>query len=226
MDRQTISQRTGEIQKDVDSLSLHLRAIDALDIGRFPNNYARMLTQAALLGEKLTCRLRSLIYASLTVPSQIYLEQAARVFEVGVFYDGTVFSLTIPCLLPKKSGRHTAVYLFQPVNAALSRYAMNHEMPKFQHCCICIIHEYRLPPSGIRVFDYDNLEQKQLLDTLAAHILTDDCATLCDVFHTAKVAQRDATSVFVMPKPTFPGWAAELLSDKFPPSDFPAPGVR
>ncbi len=221
MNREMISSRLDGITADLETLRCHLRAIDSLDIQRFPKTYKDMLEQGSLLAEKLTCKLRSLIYASAEIPKQVYLEKAAAEFEVELQYEDDVFSIVLPCLLPRKSGKFTSLFLMEPVNAALEQYAATQPLPKFKECCVCIIHEYQQNPSGNRVFDYDNLEQKQLLDTIAMHILTDDNASLCDVFHSAQVGERDCTKVFVMPQTSFPAWLLRRTLDKFPISDFP-----
>ncbi len=221
MERSQISDRIMRISQDAEELKCQLRAVDSLDIGRFPKKYDHMLSRAALLSEGIACKLRALVYASSGVPKPEYLRTAAKAFPVKVGYDGEIFTISLPCLLPKKSGKHTGIFLMEPVDTAISQYAAVHTLPKFKACSICIVHEYMQNKHGTRVFDYDNLEQKQLLDTIAMHVLTDDNATLCDVFHTAQEGKLDATRVFIMPQTSFPGWLLQRTLDKFPLSDFP-----
>ena len=56
------------------------------------------------------------------------------------------------------------------------------------------------------IFDYDNLQLKQLIDVIATHVLTDDNAKLCNVYHSCLPSDKDCTKVYVMPKDTFPKW--------------------
>ncbi len=221
MNREMISSRINGITTDMETLRCHLKAIDSLDAQRFPQAYKDMLTEAVLLAEKIACNLRNLLYASTTVSKVTYLCKAADVFPVEVGHSEDVFHIFLPSLLAKKSGKYTSLFLMEPVNAALERYVNEHMLSKYQHCCVCIIHEYTQNPSDTQVFDYDNLEQKQLLDTIALHILIDDNATRCDVFHSAQVGERDCTRVFVMPQTSFPAWLLQRTLDKFPISDFP-----
>ena len=63
--------------------------------------------------------------------------------------------------------------------------------------------------SDRRVRDYDNLECKQLLDTVAGFLMTDDSGLFCDAYHTTEFGERDCTILAVMEKGRFPGWLKE-----------------
>ena len=68
--------------------------------------------------------------------------------------------------------------------------------------------------------DYDNLECKQLLDTVAAFLMTDDGGLLCDAYHTTEFGERDCTILAVMEKSRFPGWLKEREEREKSISDF------
>ena len=57
-----------------------------------------------------------------------------------------------------------------------------------------------------RVRDYDNLEFKQLLDTIASYIMVDDSGLFCDSYHTTEMGERDYTVIYIMGKSYFPKW--------------------
>ena len=61
----------------------------------------------------------------------------------------------------------------------------------------------RSPPGGVR--DYDNLEEKQILDLLSSFVMADDTGLLCDAYNTAELGEQDCTMIFVMEKHRFPG---------------------
>ena len=68
--------------------------------------------------------------------------------------------------------------------------------------------------------DYDNLEEKQILDLLSSFVMADDTGLLCDAYNTAELGEQDCTMIFVMEKPRFPGWLAEHKSSLKSISDF------
>ena len=70
--------------------------------------------------------------------------------------------------------------------------------------CISQIYERELPQRRIR--DYDNLEFKQILDTLCTYVLTDDSGFFCDSYYTTQLGLKDCTLVSVMEKADFPKW--------------------
>lgn len=57
--------------------------------------------------------------------------------------------------------------------------------------------------------DYDNLEEKQLLDLLSTFVMADDTGLLCDAYNTTELGEQDCTKIFVMEKKRFPQWLAE-----------------
>ena len=77
---------------------------------------------------------------------------------------------------------------------------------KYRDCVICFsqIYDRELPQRRIR--DYDNLEFKQILDTLCTYVLTDDSGFFCDSYYTTQLGLKDCTLVSVMEKADFPKW--------------------
>ena len=69
MDRKIISRRIADIQNNLSRLNNNICAMDSLDIKRYPENYETMSTEAALRAEGIACQLRSLLYASTSVPN-------------------------------------------------------------------------------------------------------------------------------------------------------------
>lgn len=220
MNRNLISQRVFDVLGDLEKLKYQLRAIDTLDIRRFPKNYENMITEAALLAEKITCKLRSLIYASTELRKPDYLVRAACAHDVQITYTEGILTISLPRLLPKRGGKYSSLFLLEPVHRAFEQFSTVQQLPKFRECAVCIVHEYDANASEKLLFDFDNLQQKQLLDTIAVHVMTDDNALLCDIFCTAQRGEADRTKTFVMEKNHFPHWLLARQNDKKGISDF------
>ncbi len=220
MNRHLISRRIADALGDLERLKAMLLALDTLDLGRFPKNYENMSTEAGLQAEKITCKLRSLIYASTSVRKPEYLTLAASAQDVQINCRNGILCVTLPRLLPRRGGKYSSLFLTEPIHAALERYSNEQQLPKFLDCTICIVHEYDASCTDRLIFDFDNLQQKQLMDTIAVHVLTDDNALLCDVFCTAREGEQDRTKVFIMEKKVFPEWLSRPESDKKVLSDF------
>lgn len=54
-----------------------------------------------------------------------------------------------------------------------------------------------------RLLDYDNLQQKQILDTAALYVMIDDSGFLCDVYNTMEQGEKDCTRIYIMEKNHF-----------------------
>lgn len=204
MERKIISHRIGSILDDISRLSNALYAMDTTDIQRYPDNYEILSTDAALRAEKIACRLRHLIYSSTTIRKGDYLTSAAAVHGIEVVYENEVLEVTLPGLLPKRKQRQSAEFLLDPFYFALDQYAKEHPMPRFRDCVVCFTQVYDRDLPTRRIRDYDNLEEKQLLDVLSSFVMADDTGLLCDAYNTAEFGERDCTRICIMEKSDFP----------------------
>ena len=183
--------------------------MDTTDIQRYPDNYEVLSTDAALRAEKIACRLRHLIYSSTTIHKGDYLTSAGIVHGIEVVYEDGVLEVTLPGLLPKRKQRQNTEFLLDPFYFSLEQYAKEHPMPRFSDCVVCFTQVYGQCLPTRRIRDYDNLEEKQLLDVLSTFVMADDTGLLCDAYNTAALGEKDCTRISVMEKKRFPAWLAE-----------------
>lgn len=194
---------------EITRLSNTLYAMDNTNIQRHSDNYEMLSTEAALRGEVIACRLRHLIYETTTIRKAEYLTAAGVMQGISVIEKDGILEITLPCLLPKKSKKHSCEYLTDPIYYTLSKYAQTHTLLKFRHCVVCFSHIYSRELSPNRVRDYDNLELKQLLDVIATFVMEDDTGLLCDAYNTTDIGDSDCTRVSVMDKERFQGWLSD-----------------
>ena len=180
--------------------------MEKLDPELYPNEHLALCTETALLCERVTCLMRNIVYATSGQRRSIYLGHAANTHEIHIFYHEGIFEIHLPVLLPRKQGKLSSQFLFDPLNTALTDFLHSVHVPKFRECTICICHSYDTKLSKGVFFDYDNLQLKQLIDIIAALILTDDKANLCNIYHSCLPSDKDCTKVYIMPKNTFSKW--------------------
>ena len=113
-----------------------------------------------------------------------------------------ILTITLPGLLPKRRVHTNTAFLHEPLNYMLREYVKQNALPLYRDCVICFsqIYDRELPQRRIR--DYDNLEFKQILDTLCTYVLTDDSGFFCDSYYTTQLGLKDCTLVSVMEKLT------------------------
>ena len=209
MDRKMISAQVGEILNSLSRLNNNICAMDTLDIQRYPENYEIISTEAALRAERIACRLRNLLFASTGVPKRDYQIRASEAHGIEICYADGILEVTLPRLLPKKKTRQSSLFLTEPLQAALERYAGEHPTPRFRECVICISHVYGHDLPDWCLLDYDNLQQKQILDTVALYVMLDDSGLLCDAYNTTERGEKDCTRIYVMEKGRFGKWLSE-----------------
>jgi hypothetical protein len=176
------------------------------DIQRYPDNYEILSMDAALRGEKIACRLRSLIYSSTRIKKEEYLNSAGVIHGIEIKYDNGIMEITLPCLLPKRTRNRSSEFLFDPFFFTLKNYADKNPLPKYKHCVVCFSHIYNRELSSRRIRDHDNIELKEILDIISTFIMEDDSGLLCDTYNVTELGDKDCTRVSIMDKDRFPNW--------------------
>lgn len=205
MDRHTLLSRLARIEDEISRLTNTINAM-AANTGAYGKNYEELSLDAARRAERIACSLRNLIYAADLVPKPVLMEAAAQVHGISVKYTPDCVEITLPGLMPKRAKRTNTTFLTDPLYASLESYTREHNLPHFKECVVCFSHVFDKNLSDRRVRDYDNLECKQLLDTVAGFLMTDDSGLFCDAYHTTEFGDRDCTILTVMEKSRFPSW--------------------
>ena len=219
MDRHTLSSRLARIGDDLPRLSNTINAM-ATNTGTYGKNYEELSLDAARRAERIACSLRNLIYAADLVPKPVLMEAAAQVHGISIKHTQDIVEIALPGLMPKRTKRVNTTFLTDPLHAALEAYTKGHDLPHFRQCVVCFSHVFDKNLSDRRVRDYDNLECKQLLDTVAGFLMADDSGLFCDAYHTTEFGERDYTILAVMEKNRFPGWLKEREDREKSISDF------
>jgi len=120
-----------------------------------------------------------------------------------------MLEIEVPCLFPKRKQRLSSEYITDPLYYMLDQYTDTHSIRKYTDCVVCFIHEYDRELPDRRIRDYDNIEQKQILDVIAAFVLKDDSGICCDSYNSTALADEDKTRIFIMPRERFCTWLAE-----------------
>ena len=220
MDRKMITRRIGDVLSNLSRLTNNLHAMDSLDIQRYPDNYETISTEAVLRAEKIACQLRNLLFASTSIPREEYLVMAGEAHGIEIAYEDGILAVTMPRLLPKKKSKQSGLFLLDPLGAALAQYAKENHMPRFRECVVCVSHVYTHELPVWCLLDYDNLQQKQLLDMIALYVMVDDSGLLCDAYNTTELGEKDCTRIYIMGKNRFAEWLLQRKKDLKSLSDF------
>ncbi len=220
MDRHTLSSRLARIGDEIPKLENTLSAMKVTDTGAYGKNYEELSLDAAFRAERVACSLRNLIHAAGLVPKPVLMEAAAQAHGISIRQADGKVEVTLPGLMPKRNQRTNTTFLTDPLHAALEAYIKRHELPRFRECVVCFSHVFDGGLPARRVRDYDNLECKQVLDTVASFLMTDDSGLLCDAYHTTEFGERDCTILTIMEKTCFPGWLKEQEDREKSISDF------
>ena len=206
MDQYTLSARLSKIAEELPKLSNTINAMKITNTGVYGKNYEELSMDAAQRAEKVACSLRNLIFAANLVERQTLMERVAKVQGIIIEHTNDMVCITLPGLMPKRTKRVNTTFLTDPLYASLNTYVKTNDIPRFRDCVVCFSHIFDQALSARRIRDYDNLECKQIIDTVAGFVLTDDSGLFCDAYHTTEFGERDCTVLTIMEKSRFPMW--------------------
>jgi len=206
MNKIELLSRIQDIEAEVLYLSNALFTLKAIDITKQSDNFESLSTNVALRSERIACQLRNIVFATGVLKKSAYMKQVQKVHNIHLEYLNDILTLQLPGLLPKRPIHSNTAFLNDPIYFAFQEYLQTQPLPVFQECVICFTQVYNQTLDLHRIRDYDNLEFKQLLDTIAAFVLHDDSGIYCDVYHTTQLGNEDCTLIHIIDKQIFPGW--------------------
>ncbi|MCL2775665.1 MAG: DUF6100 family protein [Oscillospiraceae bacterium] len=208
MERENILRQIGNIDTEIIKLADTLQRIEMTNFLTTPSEYDKLTVEASIQSEKIACKFRHLICATVNISKPELMKKISEVHEIEIDCGDGIFSVVLPSLLPKKRKSMSAEFLTDPLFYALERYFTVTDIERYRECVVCFTHIYSEYMPKRRVRDYDNLETKQVLDVIAAYIMTDDSGQFCDVYHSTEYGTKDCTVVSVMSKKRFKDWVA------------------
>lgn len=220
MDKYTLSSRLSRIEEEIPKLSNTISAMRITNTETYGKNYEELSLDAAIRAERIACALRNVIYAANLVSKPALMEKASVEHGLQITYTDYSVTVTLPGLMPKRTKRVNTTFLTDPLYASMAAYTKEHALPHFADCVVCFTHVFDQTLSSRRVRDYDNLECKQILDTVAGFLMTDDGGIFCDAYHTTEFGNRDCTILTIMEKGYFPSWLKEQAEREKTISDF------
>lgn len=204
------------IRATVDEISRLKKLVSMLlniDISNRSDDFQLVSTHAALQAERIACQMRNLVFTTGLVSKTKYMEQVTEPHDIHIIYKNESIEIQLPGLLPKRNVHSNTAFLNDPLHYALHKYMQDMHLPFYKHCVVCFVQIYDSSLGVERVRDYDNIEFKQILDTVATFVLHDDSGLLCDTHYTTKLEDRDCTKVYIMEKDKFPDWLKTFLID-------------
>jgi hypothetical protein len=211
MDRQVLLRKIMRAGDEIRRLEQDIIALQSVDLVEYPQNYSSLSQQAAIRSEFIAHKLRALMYMTTNISKAAYLENVADSLGIRIIYGGDgIIEIILPCLIPHRKKGSTG-FITDPLFAALARFIdkqpLDLPFQRFKHCVICITHVYDKELFGKgRERDHDNIEIKGVINVINTFLLTDDNGTLCDIYNTSALLNKDFTCITIMKKDMFQGW--------------------
>lgn len=210
MDELVFNNRLQGIQDEIIRLNNAVMAMGAYNIQKYPDSFLEFSLDTAVRAEKLACRLRHLIGAYGMVKPPVLMEHVSEAQNIQISDENGIVLIKIPRLLPKWKNNRSGEFIVQPLFFAMDQYCKSHTVIRFKECAVCFVHVYDKALSLERIRDYDNIQMKHILDTIATFLMADDSGLLCDAYHTTEYGDTDCTCMYIMSQSQLPAFISRL----------------
>ena len=180
--------------------------------------YSEMVNDLVMESENLASDSRALALNSYTASQNFMMRQIADTQGITVENRDGIIEIKLPFLLPKKKHRDTR-FLCEPLFFTLYSAALENDFKIKERAVVCFVHVYECARKNVSPRDYDNVEAKKILDTVALFCLTDDGAEYCDIYHTMEYGIENKTKILVMPERRFLVWKSDHIKQAKTPSE-------
>lgn len=197
-----------KIKEETDLFLKYLHAAETTNIDKYPETYEKLVSDCSIKAEKVACSVRHIIYNTTSIKKSEHMSKVAGAQDIRIMDNGQWLSVVLPILMQRKKHKNSE-FLTDPLFYALSEYSMANPINILSQCVICFRHIYDRSLPERRIRDYDNIEEKQVLDVIALFTLCDDSGKFCDVFNTTAKGDTDCTEIYVMPPENFLSWLKE-----------------
>ena len=198
----TTKDLTDELIRQTCELMATVKKINETDYITEANNFEYLTDRLEMLSEKYTCSVRDFAIKTYVSNWDSVMDKAAVMQEIEVQKDGSTVVIELPFLLPRKKGRQHN-FICDPLRYRLEEISKSVNLKIRKKAVICIVHIYNNSGNTVRCYDYDNLESKKILDTVALFTLTDDSPEYCDIYQTSRCGNADKTRIMIMPQEEF-----------------------
>lgn len=198
MNKINLYSRIKDFEAEVSYLMNSLYTLRNTDITKQSDIFQSLSTNIALRSERVTCQLRHLVLVPATISKAEYMMKIREKHDTHISYENDILELRLPGLLPRRPRHSSTAFLNDPLHYALQAYLQHSPLPIFDDCVIFFAQVYDQNLNTDRVRDYDNLEFKQILDTIGTFVLKDDGGIHCDTYHTTQSGAQDCTAIHIM----------------------------
>lgn len=218
--RNNVCQKIFEINGNLEKVMEQLAAAKDGIATKNAAEFERSLLQGIYLLEKSTLNVRELANTCFSASNPTLYNQMVKNLGTGIFgialkQTGNVIRLTLPCLLPHYKENNKNI-ITEPLNRYLRQYRKDiQELPRFDSVVMVVINHVNAKRADFVIRDNDNYEYKQLVNTLAFWFLSDDNFKNCTMMNGTKLADKDMTEVFIVPKDEFGSWYIKNAENLF-----------
>ncbi len=190
-------QQLDRLKYDVSRLQNTITDYELTDSSKYPENFEKVGLDVAMQAEAVACTTRSIVSSFMTNGRTQLIHDVAKMQGIRIEENKLGYEIIMPSLMKKRSGKHSVMFLLEPLSYALKRFANTHSIDRMSHAVIWFIYEYAEDVPMCQIRDYDNIEAKEVLDLINTHFLVDDGGRYCELHYSIKRGKRNRTRVVI-----------------------------
>ena len=190
-------QRLNRLKDDVLRFQNSICAYETTDAARYPENFEKLGLDMAMRAEAIACSTRNIASTFMTNGRKQLIHHVTDAHGIKVRQNKLGYEIVMPYLMTKRSGKHSVMFLLEPLSSALMQFIKEHPIERMKHAVIWYIYEYAEDTPARHIKDYDNMEAKEVLDMINSFFLIDDGGEFCELHYSIRRGKRDCTRVII-----------------------------
>ena len=197
MNNMLFYQQLDRLKYDVERLQNTITVYEITDPSKYPENFEKLGLDIAMQSEAVACSTRTIVSNYMTNGRPHIVREAVKAQGIRVEEHKLGYEIIMPYLMTKRSGRHSVMFLLEPLSFALRQFVKTHYIKRMKHAVVWFIYEYAEDTPARHIRDYDNIESKEVLDLINTHFLLDDSARFCELHYSVRQGKKNRTRVFI-----------------------------
>lgn len=190
-------QQLNRLKYDMLRLQNSLTVYEIADSSKYPENFDQLGLDIAMQSEAIACSTRTIVSNFMTNGRPQLIREVAKAQGIRVEENKLGYEIIMPYLMTKRSGKHSVMFILEPLSYALRQFVKTHPIERMKHAVIWFIYEYAEETPMRHIRDYDNIEAKEVLDLINTHFLVDDGAQFCELHYSVKRGKRNCTRIVI-----------------------------
>ncbi len=190
--------KINRLKDDIRKLNNIICVYETTDSAKHLQNFESVGIDMVTSAEKIACDIRNTILSYNAVNKYELMNCVCKAQGIDIKNREYGYEIELPNIISKRKNRVNTPFIIEPVVHKIYEFAKTNSIKRLDDATVVFVYIYNNEGQRKRIFDYDNLETKQMLDVINSFFLVDDSSKYCNLFYTSGEGERDMTKIFII----------------------------